>query len=328
MNLPPVLAGKLHVLAASQVGEGWAFTRYVLARRRGRVRVANRRRGYDPAGRKKEDTRHPWVLIVHGAGIVSKPWSAADESARRIADRPAEFLSVVEAGRLVFMRRAAYDELTARLAAAGLAVLSTRLTAAPVVTAEVRAAGADHFGATLAANNLLRPGAESSRVLTLLARRLMLPVLALVLAIVAAGYALQRRDGRMLERQRVELSAFENAASRDEERRQVQQSLQALLLAPPALPPAYLADRVAAGVSAGVSLTALEIHPLAGRIQPGRPPQSAVGQILVGGRAAETAPVTAFADTLGRLDFVRSLKLLSMTRERAGGYTFQIEIGL
>jgi Tfp pilus assembly protein PilN len=329
MNMPGLIAGRLNLLTAAQQGSGWRYTRYVALRRKGRVRIARRERDFIPADHSKKNGRHPWILIVHGAGIVSKRWDEKDPSVRRIADRPAEFLSVVEAGaNIVFMRRELYDSLTTTLAGAGVSAIVARISASGPIEEEVRAAAAEYFDETLSLKNLLRPTQESHRVLSLATRRLMLPVLAVILLLLAGNFAVQRRWQQTLEQQRGELAALESAAEGRNSRRQGQKSLEALLLPSPALPYAYLADRVAGGVPAGITLTTLDIHPLTKKIQSGQPLAVSAGRLLIGGRSAAMPPVTAFTDTLRRLPFTRSLQLLSMDKGRAGDYVFQIEIGL
>jgi Tfp pilus assembly protein PilN len=328
MKTPDFLTGRLNILTAAQQADGWCCTLYVAARRRGRVRIVRRTGGFVPAAVSKKQARHPWTLIVHGPGIVSRPWDERDASVRRIAEHPAEFLSAVEAGNLVFMRRELYDSLVGSLGAAAGAVIATRMSAAGPIADEVRAAAEDHFERTLAPKNLLRPGAESSLVLSLAARRLTLPVLAAILLMAAGNFGLQRRGQRIQQQQRAELEALEHAAARRNDRRQDRQSLESLLLPSPALPYAWMADRVAAGVPGGITLTRLEIHPLSQTLRHGQLPAVSADRLIVGGRSALTEPVTEFADTLRGLPFTRSLTLLSMGKERSGDYAFEIEIGL
>ena len=189
---------------------------------------------------------------------------------------------------------------------------------------------ADRFYARqLRPKYLLRPSTESSRLLTLLCRRLRLPVLGAVLALLVANtlaydslkerYAAQRAV--IAAREKEQGASRTRSAEREAAAAEFSQRLQWRY--------AVLMDRIGGLVPDGLVLRELAVQPLKKKIEAGNAVLTEGNTVLIRGAAEASEDISAFAGRLRDEPFVRELRLKGIEQERDSGlWTFEIMIAL
>lgn len=333
MKLLSHILTRLTVLAAESQPEGWRLTLLETVWHKKQVRIRSCKRDHRFGEGAKLAAKTPVALVLYGHGIISKIYPAESDLAARITGNAQEFISFSEPSgdkeiRLTFLRRELYDSLAEQLAGYGLPVVATRICAPQEWRQEVKAAGEEFFTRDLRIRSLMKPSPENSRIASLAASKLMLPVLCSALALLMANYFVYSRLESETEKQRYELGILRSdVAVRDREQTE-RRKLQEQYLRPSRWRYSFLADRIAGTVPDGVMLTALSMNPLLKKLQENKPLQADAGRIVIRGESLSSEPVAEFADRLRELEFAEQLKLISLDRDRTGQYVFEIEIRL
>lgn len=320
MHPAAMILDRLCLVLARSDGERWHY-RTLTARRIGGKTTLN-----EEAGR----GRFPAVLILSGAGILVREYAPEDPALQRIVSRPEEFLFALEDSgggkRLTFMRRQSYEEALAGIRERKIAVIGVRIDPADAPEAEALAAAREFFDKTLTARKLVKTSPENDTLFSLMAGRLLWPVLGAMFLVLAVNFFVRKGLEKEYGSQSLLLDGLRQSAAVREREEGGQRRLQELLLPVAAYPYAWIADRIAASVPEGVVLTGLTVHPLQAKLQADKPAAVDAGRVVIRGEAVEAAPVSRLTDTLGRMEFCRAVQLLSLTRGRQGEYVFEIDL--
>lgn len=323
---------KMFVLSAVHDGSDWRFTLIELIRYRKKTRV-KRRLSIDDPGSLKKYRKEPFVLVIGGAGVISKIFSAEDISAARISDNPDKFISYTEpAGgdsfKLTFMRRELFDGLIRQLAPYKLSVISTRIDTHGNILIESLEAGDDFFGKGLSLREILHPAPETNQLASVCTNKIMLPVLGGILIILSLNFFIQHNLRQEIQRQQFLLTRLNRELNSDTEQEKQRAKVVTMLLPGSKDNYSLLADRIASVVPAEITLTELTLTPLGKKIQEGKPLQAQTGKVKITGNGSSSNPVAVFADSLKSFGFVKDIKLVSLDKDRTGNYVFEIELYL
>lgn len=335
----------LIVIVAESETSGWRCARYGLILYKDRVRIQSRRSNLTPQQIGTEKIKSPVVVVMRGAGIVSKT-VAADSELLSAVSNGKDFVWATErvsgtagdesvkpeaaAGgesiRLTFMRRELWDSLMVQLGESRKFVIATHIGLEANIQEEIRTAGEDFFGKELTLANLIKPGAESNTLASLVASRLLLPVLACALMVLTINYRVNAGLQETVEQQSLELGLLRKNEAAHQKKMAEKKKIETLYLQKSHYPHSVVADRIASLVPTGIMLTMLTINPIEKRIQNYKPLQVAMNKATIKGESVAPEPVTQFTESLKTLDFVRRTRLLSYDRNRSGKYSFEIEI--
>ena len=247
------------------------------------------------------------VVTVSGHGTVTKP--AASQIAVRVKADPQTFITSERGGQIAFVRRERLHGLLDELAAAGIHPQQ-------VVCGQTAAACVQTFFDRLGWRDLLRTNARASALAQAAVRRA-LPVwlgalflLLCVNAVVGPGWQ-SRRQTLMQARQAQDAVGTQSARSSLRQRQLLESFRQRL-------PVDYwlLADRIGRAVPPEVALLQLELEPLAGRIEAGKPVKRAERTVRITGRSRTSSAITGLNETLTRLPAVREVRLTQVERVR------------
>lgn len=311
MNLFPYILGPVRVLditltADSHTTQAW----------RCKYGRDPQRTDYDAA----EVAKGISVVTVSGHGVVTKP--AASEIAVRVRADPQTFITTEHDGQSVFVRRERLQPLLDELAAAGIHPQQ-------VVCGQTAAACVQTFFDRLGWRDLLRTNARASALAQALVRRigpLLLGVFLLLLAVNAVvGPGWQSRRQTLMQARQAQDAAGTQSARSSLRQRQLLESFRQRL------PVDYwlLADRIGRAVPPEVALLQLELEPLAGRIEAGKPVKRAERTVRITGRSRTSSAITGLNETLTRLPAVREVRLTQVERVRDDErLQFQIELRL
>ena len=311
MNLFPYILGPVRVLditltADSHTTQAW----------RCKYGRDPQRTDYDAA----EVAKGISVVTVSGHGTVSKP--AASEIAVRVKADPQTFITTEYDGQSVFVRRKRLQPLLDELAAAGIHPQQ-------VVCGQPAAACAGLFFDRLGWPDLLHLDERASALAQALVRRIgplllgMFLLLLAVNAVVGPGWQ-SRRQTLMQARQAQDAAGTQSARSSLRQRQLLESFRQRL-------PVDYwlLADRIGRAIPPEVALLQLELEPLAGRIEAGKPVKRAERTVRITGRSRTSSAITGLNETLTRLPAVREVRLTQVERVRDDErLQFQIELRL
>ena len=267
------------------------------------------------------------AAVVCGCGVVTKPDEA--EVTARVKSDPGTFLWSSANGCTSFVRRdrlhAAEEELAARN------IVPVRIFCAGCAADFDRAAGefVRQIHAGLSWKALLIPVPASSAAAQVLVRRAGFPVLGLFLLLLAANVVFSPRLNSRRQALESELAARERTALHAVSAGARRQELLAGFSHPPGTPRAVLCDRIARAVPDGVVLTSLEIEPLAGRFESGKPLLRRENMVVVCGTAPAATDISAFVRGLSEACCCRDVRLANVEKERDGErLSFRIETQL
>ena len=332
MNIAALILNRLTVIYATLTDQGWQYRILETGRVGETISIRSRWEINSPSDWPGKKHKHPTVLILAGKGIVSKEYPKDDPGMKRIVSRPDEFVFAVEEAsdkqRLTFMRRRQYEEALAGLSVWKQPFLGVRMDPEGDPGTEALAAADDFFNHTLSFRKMLKASPGNSTLLSLMADRLLLPVLGLFLAVLLVNFLVQQNLQKQLQEQQFLLSRLQQTAAVRDKQQGQQQLLQNLLLPEPRYPYAQIADRIGSLVPAGVVLTELTIQPVLKKIQENKPLQIEPNRVLIRGEAVSAAPVTQLTDTLRKWDVRHSVQLLSLIRDRNDRYRFEIDVRL
>ena len=257
------------------------------------------------------------VLVVCGQGVVTKP-EGCQVVARVEADPETSFV-----------RRERLQSVLAVLAAEGCVPVAVYCTDAAADFGQAAGVYARQLGDTLGWRMLVRLTPEASAVAQALVRRLGFQVLGLCLLLLAANAMLAPRLNARRQTLQAALAARERTASGAASADARQRELLARFSAGSGVPRSLLCDRVGGAVPERVVLTALDVEPLTGRFEAGKPMQCRENTVVIRGVAPAAADISAFVQRLSQTGYCRGVRLAGVERERDGDrLSFRIETAL
>lgn len=248
------------------------------------------------------------AVTVDGYGVIRKTSDDAGIAAK-VREAPETFVWSEQEGTIFFVRRTRLVPLLEELSAADIRPALLACGTAP-------AACARQLYETLRWRELLRLNHSSSALAQAVARR-MLPVwlgLFFLLLCLNSLYGPQWQARRQLLQQ--ERQARETAGSRSAESSVRQRQLLADFRGGLPVDCSLLCDRIGALIPAQITLTQLDIEPVVGRIDPGKPLKRRERTVVLTGLSRSPEAVTTLNDALTRLPAVREVRLVSVDRTR------------
>lgn len=267
------------------------------------------------------------VLVVCGQGGVTKPEGC--QVVARVEADPETFLWSSAGGATSFVRRERLQSVLAVLAAEGCVPVAVYCTDAAADFGQAAGVYARQLGDTLGWRMLVRLTPEASAVAQALVRRLGFQVLGLCLLLLAANAMLAPRLNARRQTLQAALAARERTASGAASADARQRELLARFSAGSGVPRSLLCDRVGGAVPERVVLTALDVEPLTGRFEAGKPMQCRENTVVIRGVAPAAADISAFVQRLSQTGYCRGVRLAGVERERDGDrLSFRIETAL
>jgi hypothetical protein len=284
----------------------------------------------DLNGAKRPDDPHaPLVMVVAGKGVVTKPASAP--VAATVTGDPATFVWTVTGpdsgsgtgpdsdtgGTIAFTRR---DKLAEFLSPAVLRV-------------ECFSKIDDHALVTVAKNFRdtclsWRKVVGESSLAEFVARRLMLPVLGVLLVVLVFNFVVSGGVANDFREANAHLAALRKTSSAEavtgERRREAIDRFASRL----PVDASRLADLVATVVPDSIVLNELAIAPLLRTPEAGKPLQQHLRTVIIGGETTSPGSITVFNESLGALR-LGTVRLASLKQDvERGKLIFKIEITL
>lgn len=267
------------------------------------------------------------VLVACGHGVVTKP-DGTELVARVKADGETFLCSTVD-GHTSFVRRERLQAVQAVLAAEGCVPVAVYCADAAADFGQTAEALVRQLREMLGWRMLLRLTPEASSVSQALVRRLGFPVLGLFLLLLAANAMLAPRLNARRQTLQAALAARDRTASGAASADARQRKLLVAFSAGSGVPRALLCDRIGSAVPERVVLTALDVEPLAGRFEAGKPLLRRENTAIVCGTAPAAADISAFVQRLAQTGYCREVRLANVERERDGDrLAFRIEAAL
>lgn len=311
MKLFPYILGPIWVLDVSLTTES-----HTIALWRCRFGREPEQMDYDAAAVAKGVA----VVTVSGHGVVAKPADA--EIAARVRADADTFVWSESDGRIAFVRRERLQPLLDELSAAGVYPQLLAIAITPE-------AAVQEFFDSLRWRELLRLDDRASALAQAAVRRALpvwLGALFLLLCVNAVvGPEWQSRRQTLIDARQAQDAAGTQSARSSLRQRQLLESFRQRL------PVDYwlLADRIGRAVPPEVALLQLELEPLAGRIEAGKPVKRAERTVRITGRSRMSSAITGLNETLTRLPAVREVRLTQVERVRDDErLQFQIELRL
>lgn len=267
------------------------------------------------------------VLVACGHGVVTKP-EGTELVARVKADGETFLCSSVD-GYTSFVRRERLQAVQAGLAAEGCVPVAVYCADAAADFGQTAGVLVRQLREMLGWRMLLRLTPGASAVSQALVQRLGFPVLGLFLLLLAANAMLAPRLNARRQTLQATLAARERTASGAASADARQRELLAWFSAGSGVPRSLLCDRVGGAVPERVVLTALDVEPLTGRFEAGKPMQCRENTVVIRGVAPAAADISAFVQRLSQTGYCRGVRLAGVERERDGDrLSFRIETAL
>ncbi len=326
MNTLSKILNRLRVLHIKFGSEGEPAMELVPYRvRKGKVETGETRTLSGIEAEKSVLNKAPLIVAVSGKGVITKDTSAGGIAETVMSDTETFVWTKSGDGSVSFVRRSQFAKIRTELHEAGVTPLYTECLSDG--NAEHLAAVASRFYAEhMKWKIVLKPTAEGSRLASLLAKRIQLPILAIVLLALMVNFMLSSGGHEDFQSASTELAALRKSASSataSSGRRQA-----ALEEFSRTLPYrfSWLSDRIAAATPEEVVLNELSIAPVTKNIEAGKPVQQNVRMVVIRGETPSAESVASFAESLGGLGTVR-LAAVEQDREQAI-LTFRIDMRL
>lgn len=250
------------------------------------------------------------VVTVRGHGVVTKPLAAETVIARVRAEGGTFLLSEAE-DEVSFVRRERVHPVLSELERNGIRPQFVGVALSPEAAAEA-------FRKALRWRLLLRLTPEGSVLARTAVRRTGPLLLGLFFCLLAANAVFSPRLEARRQRLQAQLEVRERSASTAAAAGVRQRELEAAFLARPIASYAVVGDRIGGAVPRRVVLTRLEIEPLAGRFEAGKPLLRRERRAVAEGTAPVAADITEFVQALSALGCCRRVQVTHVERERDG----------
>lgn len=275
----------------------------------------------------------PLILIVSGKGIISKNYSENSEELKQIINQPNDFLFACEKMgdgllKVTFLRRKLYDALCKELNIGKLPLVEVRIDANNNLDEEARKAAEEFRTSRFSIKEAFTPSMRSSNLLSLIAGKILLPVLSILLAILLVNFFVQQNiAGRLKEQQYLLAQTKKNTAQAEKSLGEKQQILDQLANESN-FPYAWIADQIASAVSDEIILTELNIQPLIDRVQENKPIKVERNKVVIKGKGTNSASVAAFTDSIQAIRVFKTVQLDMLNKDRNDNYLFTLNISL
>ena len=324
---------KISVISAVYNGSKFDFHLMVIGREKDEPKIIQSSESVplpDITG-KNYDT--PLILIIGGKGVVSKDYKIESEEAGQITNHPEEFLFASENTgdnmlRVTFLRRKMYDTLCREINIEKLPIVDVRIDARNNTGYEAIKAAEEFWTTQPGIKDILTPSMRSSTLLSLLAKQLLLSVLAVLLVILLGNFFMQQHITGKLKEQQVLMSQAQKNSAQAERTTDLKQQILNDLVNEIHYPYSWIADRIASVVPDDIVFSELEIQPLNGKVQANKPVAADENRIVVKGRCKDPASVTSLTDSIHSLGIFSTVQLNVLNKDRNNNYQFNIDISL
>ncbi|MDR1671289.1 MAG: hypothetical protein LBR57_02095 [Alistipes sp.] len=267
------------------------------------------------SGKPATGTAAPSVMVVCGNGVITKEASSA--VAATVTSDPATFIWTISGGMISFTRR---DRLTELSAPEALYVECLPESDDHTLSGVVERFRSKYL--------TWRHVLSESALAAMVAKRLMLPVLGVVLAVLIANFVVSASVRENFQLANAELAALRKTSSTDavtDERRRA--TLKAFSIKLPRNA-SRISDMIAAAVPEKITLSELAIAPLTKAVETGKHIAQNERLIFIRGEASASEAITEFTTALTKLD-MGTVRLASVEQDRERAIlTFRIEITL
>ncbi len=280
----------------------------------------------DPAVEKGALEKAPLVAVVSGKGVITKD-AAAGNIAKTVTSDPATFLWTISGDRISFVRRTGLTAATERLKDTGIVPLY--IECLPGENDETMAEVVERFASEhLDWRRLSKPSVEGSSLASLVAGRLMLPVLGVLLVALLANFMVSPRVNGRFQEATATLAALRKTSSAGVETDRRRQA--AIEEFSHKLPhgAATLSDVIGAVVPEKIVLGELGIAPVTKALEAGKPLVQNRDVITIVGETTVSEAIAQFTTTLAELS-LGTVRLASVQQDRERSVLiFRIEITL
>ena len=275
----------------------------------------------------------PLVLTISGKGVISKIYKENSEELKRITEQPNDFLFASEnVGdgmlKLTFLRRNLYDILCEELNIENFTLVEVRIDANNNPEQEARKAAEDFWTSKFSIKEAFAPSIRSSSLLSLVAKKVSLPVLLFLIVVLLINFFVQQNIANQLQEQQIRLAQTKRNTAQVEKNLGEKQQILNQLSNEPRFSYAWIADQIASVVPDEIILTELEIQPLKDRIQENKPVNVEKNKILIKGQSLNPASVTDFTDSIQVLGAFGPVQLTMHNKDRNDHYLFTLDVSL
>lgn len=280
---------------------------------------------------KKFDT--PIILTISGKGIISKNYKENSEELKRITEQPDDFLFASENMgdgilRVTFLRRHLYESLCKELVVEKLSLVEVRIDANNDPEQEAQKAAEDFWTSEFGVKEAFTPCMRSSCLMSLVAKKILLPVLLFLIVVLLINFFVQQNIGSQLQEQQTLLAQTKRNTAQVEKNLGEKQQLLDQLGNEAKFPYAWIADQVASVVPNEMILTELNIQPLRDRIQNNKPVTTENNKVVIKGRSINPTSVTDFIDSIHGLGVFGAIQLTMHNKDRDNYYQFTLDVSL
>lgn len=275
----------------------------------------------------------PLILIVSGKGVISKNYNENSEELKQITNQPNDFLFACEKMengllKVTFLRRKLYDALCKELNVGELPLVEVRIDTNNNLDEEARKAAEEFWTSRFSIKEAFTPSMRSSNLLSLIARKISLPVLSVLLAVLLANFFIRQNiAGRLKEQQYLLAQAKKNTVQTEKSLGEKQQILDQLANESN-YPYAWIADQIASVVSDEIILTELNIQPLVDRVQENKPVKVERNKVVIKGKSTNSTSVAAFVDSIHGIGIFGTVELDILNKDKNDNYQFTLNISL
>jgi Tfp pilus assembly protein PilN len=333
MNMLSKFIKKISVISAVYSGSKFDFHLMVIGREKDEPKVIQSSESVPLPDITSKNYDTPLILIISGKGVISKDFKIESEEAGQITNHPEEFLFASENTgdnmmRVTFLRRKMYDTLCREINIERLPIVDVRIDAENNTRYEAIKAAEEFWTTQPGIKDVLTPSMRSSILLSLLAKQLLLPVLAVLLVMLLGNFFMQQHITGKLKEQQILMSQAQKNSAQAERTTDLKQQIMNDLVDEIRYPYSWIADRIASVVPDDVVLSELEIQPLNGKIQANKPVVAYENRIVVKGRCKDSESVTSLTDSIHSLGIFSTVQLNVLNKDRNNNYQFNIEISL
>jgi hypothetical protein len=269
----------------------------------------------------------PSIVVVSGRGVMTKEVSAGG-IVETVTSDPETFVWTNSSdGHISFIRRSRLAEIMERLAETGITVLYTECLQNGGT--DMLATVAERFYSEhLKWKRVLKPTTEGSGLASLIAKRVQLPILGVLLALLVINFVLSRGirdDFQQANSELIALQKTHSATAKSGDRRQT-----AFEEFSHTFPHRFsrLSDRIAVAIPEKVIINKLSIAPIKKALEAGKPIQQSDRLVVISGESPSAESVASFVESLGALD-IGTVMLSSVEQNSERSLlTFLIEIEL
>lgn len=230
--------------------------------------------------------------------------------------------------KVTFLRRKLYDALCKELNIGKLPLVEVRIDANNNLDEEARKAAEEFRTSRFSIKEAFTPSMRSSNLLSLIAGKILLPVLSILLAVLLVNFFVQQNiAGRLKEQQYLLAQTKKNTAQAEKSLGEKQQILDQLANESN-FPYAWIADQIASAVSDEIILTELNIQPLIDRVQENKPIKVERNKVVIKGKSTNSASVAAFTDSIQAIRVFKTVQLDMLNKDRNDNYLFTLNISL